>query len=124
MVYSEKTQKYFKDLKKEVDKVYAIANEAKKTGLDPVDKVEIPLAMSMAEKVVGLISTIYPQMENTKIAPRILELEKEYGKLDPTVVFKIAEEVAKQKFCQFSSLLEAIILLKGYKVYKISLRNI
>ena len=62
----------------------------------------------MAEKVVGLISTIYPQMSDSGIAKRILDLEEEYGKLDTTVVFKIAEEVAKQKFCKFSSLLEAI----------------
>ena len=64
--------------------------------------------MSMAEKVVGLISTIYPQMKGTGIADRILELEKEYGKLDTTIVFKIAEEVAKQKFCKFKDLLEAM----------------
>jgi DNA polymerase II large subunit len=102
------TEKYFKDLEKQVRVVYDVAESAKKTGLDPVDSVEIPLAMSMAEKVVGLISTIYPQMENSGIAERILDLEKSYGKLDTTVVFKIAEEVAKQKFCKFSSLLEAI----------------
>jgi len=41
-----------------------------------VNKVEIPLAMSMAEKVVGLISTIYPQMTGCGIDKRILELEK------------------------------------------------
>ncbi|MBI2045605.1 DNA polymerase II large subunit [Candidatus Pacearchaeota archaeon] len=102
------TQQYFSHFKKEVEKVYALANEARAKGLDPADKVEIPLAMSMAEKVVSLISTIYPQMEGSGIAPRILELEKEYGKLDTTVVFKIAEEVAKQKFCKFRSVLEAI----------------
>ncbi|MFA4952670.1 MAG: DNA polymerase II large subunit [Candidatus Pacearchaeota archaeon] len=102
------TQTYFENIEREVRNVYAIAEEAKKTGLDPVDKVEIPLAMTMASKVVSLISTIYPQMENSGIDKRILELEKEYGKLDATVIFKIAEEVAKQKFCKFSSLLEAI----------------
>ncbi len=105
---SEKTNLYFENLKKEVDKVYSMAQEAKKTGLDPVDKVEIPLAMTMAAKVVGLISTIYPQMMDSGIDTRILELEKSYGKLDTTVVFKIAEEVAKQKFCTFSSTLEAM----------------
>jgi DNA polymerase II large subunit len=99
---------YFKDLRKEVDKIYSLSEEARAKGLDPVDKVEIPLAMSMAEKVVGLISTIYPQMEGSKIAQRILELEKEHGKLDPAVSLQIAEEVAKQKFCKFKSLLEAI----------------
>lgn len=102
------TQLYFENLKKEVDKVYTVASEARSKGYDPVDEVEIPLAMSMAEKVVGLISTIYPQMKGTDIAKRILELEKEYGKLDSTIVFKIAEEVARQKFCEFKNLLEAM----------------
>ncbi|MEK6875411.1 MAG: DNA polymerase II large subunit [Nanoarchaeota archaeon] len=105
---SEKTQIYLKNLEKEVKKVYSIASDARSLGLDPKKKVEIPLAMSMAEKVVGLISTIYPQMEGSGIAKRILELEEQYGKLDSTVVFKIAEDVAKQKFCQFSSFLEAM----------------
>ncbi|VVB82237.1 DNA polymerase II large subunit [uncultured archaeon] len=102
------TQKYFVDLEKEVRKIYNTANEARAKNLDPVNKVEIPLARSLAEKVVGLISTIYPQMEGTGIANRILELEKEYGKLTMSVSFKIAEEVAKQKYCKFASLLEAI----------------
>ncbi|MBU4070019.1 MAG: DNA polymerase II large subunit [Nanoarchaeota archaeon] len=102
------TELYFKNIEKEVRNVYELAEEARSKGLDPVDKVEIPLAMSMAEKVVGLISTIYPQMMNSGIAKRILELEKEYGKLDTTVAFKIAEEVAKQKFCGFETLLQAI----------------
>ncbi|MEK6847708.1 MAG: DNA polymerase II large subunit, partial [Nanoarchaeota archaeon] len=103
-----KTQDYFKLIEKKTKEVYAIAEEARKKGLDPVSKVEIPLAKSLAEKVVGLISVVYPQMENAGIVERILELEKENGKLDPMVSFKIAEEVAKQKFCKFPSLLEAI----------------
>lgn len=102
------TKKYFEDFKKDVDEVYAVAEEARAKGYDPVDKVEIPLAMSMAEKVVGLISTMYPQMNDSGIAKRITELEKEYGKLDSTIIFKIAEEVAQQKFCKFETLLESI----------------
>ena len=102
------TQTYFKNLERDVKKVYVVAEEAREKNLDPVDKVEIPLAMNMAEKVVGIISTIYPQMMDSGIAKRILELEKEYGKLDTTVSFKITEEVAKQKFCKFSSLVEAM----------------
>jgi DNA polymerase II large subunit len=103
-----KTQDYFKLIEKETRKVYSVAEVARQKGLDPIGKVEIPLAKSLAEKVVGLISAVYPQMENAGIAERILDLEKEFGKLDPMVAFKIAEEVAKQKFCKFSSLLEAI----------------
>jgi len=99
---------YFKDIEKQTKVVYEIAEKARAKGIDPADKVEIPLAMTMAEKVVALVSTIYPQMENSGIDKRILELEKEYGKLDVAVVFKIAEEVAKQKFCRFDSLLHAI----------------
>jgi len=102
------TKIYFENLKKDVDKVYSIANLARSKGYDPVNEVEIPLAMSMAEKVVGLISTIYPQMKGSGIAERILNLEKEYGKLDPTILFKIAEEVAKQKFCKFENLLQSM----------------
>ncbi|MDP2628729.1 MAG: DNA polymerase II large subunit [Nanoarchaeota archaeon] len=102
------TQKYFLEIEKQTREVYDMANEARAKGLDPVEKVEIPLAMSMAEKVVGLISTIYPQMMDSGIAKRILNLEKEHGKLDPAVCLHIAEEIAKQKFCKFSSLLEAI----------------
>jgi len=102
------TQQYFKTIESETKKVYEIAEEARSKGFDPVSKVEIPLARSLAEKVVGLISTVYPQIENSGIIERILELEKEYGKLESIVSFKIAEEVAKQKFCKFSSLLEAI----------------
>ena len=101
-------EQHFVDLRNQVDKIYSIAQHARSKGYDPVDEVEIPLAMSMAEKVVGLISTVYPQMMDSGITKRILELEKQYGKLDPTVVFKIAEEVSEQKFCKFENLLEAI----------------
>jgi DNA polymerase II large subunit len=102
------SQTYFKDIEKNVRKAYVIAEDARKKGFDPVEKVEISLARSLAEKVVGLISTVYPQVEGSGITKRILELEKEYGKLDTMVLFKIAEEVAKQKFCKFESLLQAI----------------
>ncbi|HTY43633.1 MAG TPA: DNA polymerase II large subunit [Patescibacteria group bacterium] len=102
------TQLYFKNLEREVKKIYEVASEARAKGLDPIDKVEIPLARSLAEKVVGLISTVHPQLEGSGVVQRILELEKEYGKLDVAVAFKIAEEVAKQKYCKFSSLLMAI----------------
>ena len=101
-------QQYFKVIESETKKIYKVAEEARSKGFDPVSKVEITLARSLAEKVVGLISTIYPQIEGSGIVERILELEKEHGKLEPMVSFKIAEEVAKQEFCKFSSLIEAI----------------
>jgi len=102
------TQQYLKSIEEETKKIYVLAEEARKKGFDPVNRVEIPLARSLAEKVVGLISAVYPQMEGSGIVERILELEKKWGKLNPAVCLQIAEEIAKQKFCKFSSLLEAI----------------
>jgi len=108
LVASPEMRKYFKKINEEVKRCYVVAEEARKKGLDPVDKVEIPLAENMAERVVGLISVVAPQILNTKITERIQELEKEYSQLDWRVALKIAEEVAKEKFCKFETKLEAM----------------
>ncbi len=100
-------KQYFDYIEKEVKRHYVVAELAKAKGLDPVNKVEVPIAMSLAEKAVGLVSTIYPQLDD-KVVKRILELEKEYGPLDSAVAFKIAEEIAREKFCKFESLLQAM----------------
>lgn len=106
--YKAETKEYFNLIQTEVEKVYLMANEARKKGYDPVNKVEIPVALSMAEKVVGLISTVYPQMLNSGITERILELEEKYGKLDPTVIFIIADEISDNKFCKFENIIQSI----------------
>jgi DNA polymerase II large subunit len=102
------TEEYFKELETNVRVCMTVAGEARAKGLDPMAKIEIPLARSLAEKVVGLISVLYPQINDERIVKRILELEKEYGPLDQAVSFKIAEEVAHEKFCKFESLLQAM----------------
>ena len=102
------TEDYFRVLEDQVRAVYSVAEEARSKGLDPLDKVEIPLARSLAEKVVGLISVVYPQINDPRITERILELEKEYGALDYGVALRIAEEVAKEKFCKFENQLQAM----------------
>jgi DNA polymerase II large subunit len=99
---------YFKNLQDKVRICYSVAEEAKEKGLDPLSKVEIPIATSLAEKVTGLISTIYPQIADTKISKRIIHLEKEHGALNPAVALYIAGEIAKGKFCKFKNSLEAI----------------
>src|SRR3989344_2181314 len=96
--------KYFKKIDEDVKRAYGIAGRARALGLDPVSEVETPVATSLAEKTIGLISVVYPQLNDKKIINRILELEKEYGQLDITVAFKIAEE----KYCKFRDLLEAM----------------
>ncbi len=102
------TEQYFQHLEKEVKKMYIVANAAKKNGFDPVSEVEVPLANTLAERVIGLVSVLYPQIYDQRIVARILALEKEYRSLDPAVALKIAEEVAKEKFCKFKDHLEAV----------------
>jgi DNA polymerase II large subunit len=104
-----KTEEYFKKIDKKVAEHYDIARQARKKGFDPIDDVETPIAKTLAEKSVGLISVLYPQLQgNQKCISRILELEEKYGQLDATVAFKISEEIAKEKFCKFKDLKEAI----------------
>ena len=99
---------YFEEINQKVQEQFLIAGKAREKGLDNVNKVEIPIATSLAEKAIGLISTIYPQINDKRIVERIIELEKEFGQLDSCVPFRIAEEIAKEKFCKFESLLQAI----------------
>ncbi len=101
-------QNYFRELEDKVKVCYSIAEQAREKGLDPLSKVEVPLATSLAERVTGLISTLYPQLSDPRIVKRILELEKEFGALNPAVALQISEEIAREKFCKFTSLLEAI----------------
>lgn len=101
-------QEYFSHIDVKSKEAYAVAEQARSKGLDPVSRVEIPVATSLAEKCVGLISVLYPQLLGSGIVERILELEKEYGALEMAVSLKIAEEIAHEKFCKFESLLQAI----------------
>ncbi len=100
-------QQYFNLIKEKVNEQYKIAEKAKAVGIDPLSKIEVQIATTLAEKAVGLISVVYPQL-GKEIIKRIAELEKEYGALESAVAFKIAEEIAKEKFCKFESLLQAI----------------
>ncbi len=106
--FEPETEKYFEDLGKDIQRNYKLAEQARSKGFDPVDKVEVSLALTMAAKVVKLVATLYPQLDKDEIVNRILELEKKYGALDNTVSFIIAEEIAKQKYCKFEDELQAI----------------
>lgn len=99
---------YFQHISDEVKRAYAVATIAKAKGIDPINKVETPIAISLAEKAVGLISVIYPQLQDVHIINRILELEKKYGQLTMSVCLGIAEDIAKQTYCKFESQLQAI----------------
>ncbi|MBW2979924.1 DNA polymerase II large subunit [Candidatus Woesearchaeota archaeon] len=105
---SKDMQEYFESIEKEVAKTYDVASKARKKGFDPVDKVELPLAKNMFERVEGLISVAAPQIKNTGIPKRIAALEKKYGSLDWRVALTIAKEVAEEKFCKFKDKKTAI----------------
>src|SRR3990167_1771947 len=98
---------YFEHLEKEVKRNYDFAENARKKGIDPESKVEIPVARSLAERVLGLVSVLYPQIIDDKIVSRIQELEKIHGPLNHAISLIIAEEIAKEKFCKFKSHHEA-----------------
>lgn len=101
-------QGYFNALQKRCTKEFEIATAARKKGYDPDDKVEVQLASNMAERVVGLMSVVAPQIVGSGTVERIIELEKQYGSLDWRVALQIALEVAQEKFCKFKDKKEAI----------------
>ena len=101
-------QKYFEEIENRVKKAYDIANVAKSKGFDPDDKVKVPLAKNMAERVEGLISAVAPEIIGQGVVKRIVELEEIYGSQDWRIAFIIAEEVASEKFCKFVDKKKAI----------------
>ncbi len=101
-------QEYFESIESEVKKAYDLANKARAKGKDPEDKVDIPLAKNIFERVEGLIGAVKPEIVDSGIVNRMKELDDEYGSGDWRVALKIAEEVAKGKFCEFQNEEEAI----------------
>ncbi|MBR9690997.1 DNA polymerase II large subunit [Candidatus Woesearchaeota archaeon] len=108
MEATEEINQYFTQIEEEISKCYEVAGKARKKGFDPEEKVDIPLARGISQRVEGLISAVAPQILKSGLAERIEKLEKEFGSLDWRVALKIAEEVAKQKFCSFSDEREAM----------------
>ena len=105
---SERMEKYFQRIEKEVFSAYEIAKAGKEMGFDPEERVDIKLAKNMAERVEGLISVVAQQLVGSGVTERIIELEKEYEPMDWRVALKIALEVAQEKFCTFKDKKEAM----------------
>ncbi|NTV22884.1 MAG: DNA polymerase II large subunit [Nanoarchaeota archaeon] len=103
MEASPEMKVYFDKMESEVGRLMSLATEARKKGLDPETKVDIPLAKGVAQRVEGLVSAIIPEILHSGVAERILELEKEFGSLDWRVALRIAEEVSAEKFIKFES---------------------
>ncbi|MGV8162969.1 MAG: DNA polymerase II large subunit [Candidatus Nanoarchaeia archaeon] len=105
---SKNMQKYFADLNQRAVKQHAFATEARKKGYDPQDFVEVKIAENLAERVIGLISAVAPQLSDSKAIDRIIELEKKYAPLDWRVALFISLEIAQEKFCKFKDVKEAM----------------
>ncbi len=99
---------YFTKIKRSLDKAYSLAQIARKKGFDPVSDIEIPLAENMAERVVGLITSVKPDLNSEKLIQRIFELEEKYGLQDWRVAMEISLETAKSEFCDFDDIKEAM----------------
>ncbi|MCA9478676.1 MAG: DNA polymerase II large subunit, partial [Nanoarchaeota archaeon] len=108
MACSERVKKYFDYLDEETQKAFQVATSARSQGFDPATTVEIKLAKNMAERVVGIISVVAPQIVDSGVVERIIELENEFGSQDWRVAFIIALEIAQEKYCSFKDKVEAI----------------
>ncbi|MBI2564838.1 DNA polymerase II large subunit [Candidatus Woesearchaeota archaeon] len=105
---SQSIKAYFEGIQEYIKNAHDLAQKARKMCYDPENMVESTLAKNMAERVVGLISVIAPQIQNNDIKKRIIELENQYGALDWRIAFVIALEIAEEKFCKFKDKKEAI----------------
>ncbi len=110
METSKEINKYFAEIDEKVEKAYGVAKNARAKGYDPEEKIDIPIARNMAERVEGLISAVAPQLIGKGMIERINELEKEHGRLSWEVALKIALEVAQEKFCKFKDKHEAMVI--------------
>ncbi len=99
---------YFDQFRKDTFDAYMVAQKARKRGYDPENEVSVAIAKTLAERVIGLISVLIPQIRNAGIETRIEELEKKHGVLDWRVSFQIALEISQERFCTFENQLEAI----------------
>jgi len=91
---SSDMHEYFSRLQNDIETCYAIASEARKKGLDPEFKVEIPQALDLAARVEQLVGP-------KGIAPRIRTVTK---KLDDReiVSLEIAKEIVNGKTYKFN----------------------
>ncbi len=101
-------QAYFDHLDADVKRAYDLAETARQKGYDPEPHVSIPLAKNMAERVEGIVSVAAPQLKNSGVSNRIIELEKEYGSQNWKIAFIVSLEVAQEKYCTFKDKREAM----------------
>jgi len=108
IVAAKHIKEYFSTLKTQTLKLHELANKARKTGVDPQTKCDIPIAASVAERVEAIMGSISPNLQGSGIVERISELEKQYGFGDWRVALVLADEISSEKFCKFENKITAI----------------
>jgi DNA polymerase II large subunit len=101
---------YVERFRKDCFNAFEIAQKARALGYDPENEVSVTLAETLAERVIGLISVVAPQIKGVGIEKRIEDLEAKYGILDWRVAFQVGLEIAQQKYCKFDDELQAITI--------------
>ncbi|KYC44411.1 MAG: DNA polymerase II large subunit [Candidatus Methanofastidiosum methylothiophilum] len=86
---------YFNSLETEGKRVYEIAQEARKKGLDPSPSVEIPLAADMAGRIEGIVGP-------KGVAKKIKELDMQ-GYSREKIAITIADEIIAEKYSKKNS---------------------
>ena len=76
-------QEYRESLRKEVEKCYDIATRARKSGLDVSDRVEIPLANDMADRVQELLELEGVSAEIRELSEKFSRDEFSNAKISP-----------------------------------------
>ena len=93
-------REYFSSIQKDIDICYSIAEEARKKGLDPEFKVEIPQAFDLAARVEQLVGP-------KGIAPKIRTTTKNINDRE-LVSLEIAKEIVKEKKYKFKRVEDAL----------------
>ena len=97
---SSDMHEYFSNLQKNIDVCYTIADEARKKGLDPELKIEIPQALDLAARVEQLVGP-------KGIAPKIRTVTKKIGNRE-LVSLEIAKEIGSGKTYKFNKVENAL----------------
>jgi len=97
---SSDMHEYFKKLQEDIDICYSIATSARKKGLDPELRVEIPQALDLAARVEQLVGP-------PGIAPRIRAATKKIGDRE-LVSLEIAKEIVNAKKYKFKRTEDAL----------------
>ena len=108
IVAAKHIKEYFSTLRSKTLEIHAIANKARKVGIDPQTKCDIPIAASVAERVEAIMGSISPNLIGSGIVERIGELEKQYGFGDWRVALILADELSSEKVCKFEDKITAI----------------